>query len=66
MNHSIATHQSHLSAPPPPDQPSQANPVPASEPSSFRLSRASWGGDAPPPELVESSQAPDDIEEGED
>ena len=50
--HTGATHQSHLYPPLPPDHPVQVLVQSAAEPNpnSFRLTRASWGGDGPPPE----------------
>ncbi|KAF8579059.1 hypothetical protein K439DRAFT_125042 [Ramaria rubella] len=56
INHTGVTHQSHLFPPLPPDHPMQAILVQsATESNNFRLSRASWGGDGPPPESLDNS-----------
>lgn len=52
--HTGITHQSHLYPPLPPDHPIQILVQSAAEPNSFRLTRASWGGNGPPPEGFES------------
>lgn len=63
MNSTSATHPSHL----PPDHPLQTILVQSGpESNSFRLSRASWGGDGPPPEgfdgSIQKCRLPDGIE----